>query len=129
VPSHQVGSGQYRQILALTAGILFLGLVADPEETHEVWYGMLPTLGIFDLSRLTDTERLNYAEKRAKIPIIRQNLTLIYELPDIFNRNTSIRALSRHPMTRWISVTGDDSCELAGKRLNNKHPRWGRIWQ
>ena len=30
--------------------VLFLGLVADPEETHAVWYGMLNTLGIFDLS-------------------------------------------------------------------------------
>ena len=44
--------------------ILFLGIVADPEETHAVWYGMLNTLGIFDLSALTDIERLTYAEKR-----------------------------------------------------------------
>ena len=44
--------------------VLFLGLVADPEETHAVWYGMLNTLGIFDLSALTDAERLNYARKR-----------------------------------------------------------------
>ena len=44
--------------------ILFLGIIADPEETHAVWYGMLNTLGIFDLSVLTDAERLNYAEKR-----------------------------------------------------------------
>ncbi|MCK9630432.1 MAG: hypothetical protein M0R30_02220 [Methanoregula sp.] len=39
-------------------------IVADPEETHAVWYGMLSVLGIFDLSTLTDAERLNYAEKR-----------------------------------------------------------------
>ena len=44
--------------------ILFLGIIADPEETHAVWYGMLNTLGIFDLSALTDIERLTYAEKR-----------------------------------------------------------------
>jgi len=44
--------------------ILFLGIVADPEETHAVWYGMLNGMGIFDLSALTDAERLNYAEKR-----------------------------------------------------------------
>jgi len=44
--------------------ILFLGIVADPEETHAVWYGVLFALGIFDLSVLTDAERLNYAEKR-----------------------------------------------------------------
>ena len=44
--------------------VLFLGLVADPEETHAVWYGMLNTLGIFDLSVLTEPEKVNYAEKR-----------------------------------------------------------------
>jgi disulfide bond formation protein DsbB len=44
--------------------ILFLGIIADPEETHTVWYGMLNTLGIFDLLALTDIERLTYAEKR-----------------------------------------------------------------
>jgi hypothetical protein len=44
--------------------ILFLGIIADPEETHAVWYGMLNTIGIFDLSALTDIERLTYAEKR-----------------------------------------------------------------
>ncbi|MEI7857208.1 MAG: hypothetical protein WCH85_06875 [Methanomicrobiales archaeon] len=51
-------------LLLIPIAVLFLGLVADPEETHAVWYGMLNTLGIFDLSVLTDTERLNYAEKR-----------------------------------------------------------------
>ena len=50
--------------LIVPVAILFLGVVADPEETHAVWYGMLNTLGIFDLSALTDFERLNYAEKR-----------------------------------------------------------------
>jgi hypothetical protein len=50
--------------LLVPVAILFLGLVADPEETHAVWYGMLNTLGIFELPELTDIERLTYAEKR-----------------------------------------------------------------
>jgi len=50
--------------LILPVAVLFIGLVADPEETHAVWYGMLNTIGIFDLSVLTDAERLNYAQKR-----------------------------------------------------------------
>jgi len=44
--------------------VLFLGVVADPEETHAVWYGMLNTLGIFDVSTLTDAENVNYAQKK-----------------------------------------------------------------
>jgi len=51
-------------LLILPVAVLFLGLVADPEETHAVWYGMLNTLGIFDLSALTNEERLNYSDKR-----------------------------------------------------------------
>ena len=51
-------------LLIVPVAILFLGLIADPEETHAVWYGMLSTLGIFDIAALTDAERLNYAEKR-----------------------------------------------------------------
>jgi len=51
-------------LLIVPVAILFLGIVADPEETHAVWYGMLSVLGIFDLSVLTDAERLNYAEKK-----------------------------------------------------------------
>ena len=51
-------------LLIVPVAILFLGLVADPEETHAVWYGMLNTLGIFDLSVLTDAEKANYAEKK-----------------------------------------------------------------
>ena len=50
--------------LLVPVAILFLGIVADPEETHAVWYGMLNTLGIFELPELTDIERLTYAEKR-----------------------------------------------------------------
>jgi hypothetical protein len=51
-------------LLIVPVAVLFLGVVADPEETHAVWYGMLNTLGIFDLSVLTEAERLNYAQKR-----------------------------------------------------------------
>ena len=51
-------------LLILPVAVLFLGIVADPEETHAVWYGMLNTLGIFDLSSLTNEERLNYSDKR-----------------------------------------------------------------
>lgn len=50
--------------LIIPVAILFLGIVADPEETHAVWYGMLNTLGIFELPELTDIERMTYAEKR-----------------------------------------------------------------
>jgi hypothetical protein len=51
-------------LLMVPVAVLFLGIVADPEETHAVWYGMLNTLGIFDLSVLTDAENVNYAEKK-----------------------------------------------------------------
>ena len=51
-------------LLAVPVAVLFLGLVADPEETHAVWYGMLSTLSIFDLSALTDVETANYAGKK-----------------------------------------------------------------
>ena len=51
-------------LLVVPVAVFFLGLVADPEETHAVWYRMLNMLGIFDLSVLTDAERSNYAEKR-----------------------------------------------------------------
>ena len=48
----------------MPVAVLFLGIVADPEETHAVWYGMLNTLGIFDISTLTDAENVNYAQKK-----------------------------------------------------------------
>jgi hypothetical protein len=51
-------------LLMVPVAVLFLGIVADPEETHAVWYGMLNTLGIFDVSTLTDAENVNYAEKK-----------------------------------------------------------------
>nr|WP_320161418.1 hypothetical protein [uncultured Methanoregula sp.] len=50
--------------LVIPVAILFLGIVADPEETHAVWYGMLNVFGIFDLAALTDTEKGTCAEKR-----------------------------------------------------------------
>jgi hypothetical protein len=51
-------------LLTVPVAVLFLGIIADPEETHAVWYGMLNSLGIFDLSVLTDTENVNYAQKK-----------------------------------------------------------------
>ena len=48
----------------IPVAILFLGIVADPEETHAVWYGMLNVLGIFDISVLTMEERANYTTER-----------------------------------------------------------------
>ena len=51
-------------LLTVPVAILFLGIVSDPEETHAVWYGMLNMLGIFDLSALTEGEKLNYTIKR-----------------------------------------------------------------
>jgi len=44
--------------------IVFLGIVADPDETHAVWYGMVNTIGIFDPAALTEEERSNYAKKQ-----------------------------------------------------------------
>jgi hypothetical protein len=51
-------------LLIVPVAVLFLGVVADPEETHAVWYGMLNTFGIFDFSALTDAERVNYTQKK-----------------------------------------------------------------
>lgn len=50
--------------LILPVAVVFLGIVADPEETHAVWYGMLNTLGIFDGAALSPAERVQYAEKK-----------------------------------------------------------------
>jgi hypothetical protein len=51
-------------LLMFPVTVLFLGIVADPDETHAVWYGMLNTLGIFDVSKLTDAENVNYFQKK-----------------------------------------------------------------
>jgi hypothetical protein len=51
-------------LLVVPVAVLFLGLVADPEETHAVWYGMLNTLCVFDFSALTDVEKENYVAKK-----------------------------------------------------------------
>jgi hypothetical protein len=51
-------------LLTVPVAVLFLGIVADPEETHGVWYGMLNTLGIFDVAMLTDAENVNYTRKK-----------------------------------------------------------------
>jgi hypothetical protein len=51
-------------LLVIPVAVVFLGIVADPEETHAVWYGMLNTLGVFDLSVLTDAEQVNNNQKK-----------------------------------------------------------------
>jgi len=51
-------------LLTLPVTVLFLGIVADPEETHAVWYGMLNTIGIFDVSTLNDEESGNYLQRK-----------------------------------------------------------------
>jgi len=51
-------------LLTVPVAVLFLGIVADPEETHAVWYGMLNTIGIFDVSTLTDAENVCYSQKK-----------------------------------------------------------------
>ena len=51
-------------LLIVPVAVLFLGIVANPEETPTVWYGMLNTLGIFDLSTLTDAENVNYTQEK-----------------------------------------------------------------
>jgi hypothetical protein len=51
-------------LLIVPVAILFLGTVADPEETHAVFYGMLSVLGIFDPAAITGTEKENYRVKR-----------------------------------------------------------------
>ena len=50
--------------LIVPVAILFPGLVAGPEEIHAVWYGMLNTLGLFELPELTEAERSNRAQKK-----------------------------------------------------------------
>jgi hypothetical protein len=59
-----LGAGLPLVLQVIPVVVLFLGIVADPFEAHAVWYGMLNTLGIFDLEALTTAERLSYAEKR-----------------------------------------------------------------
>jgi hypothetical protein len=51
-------------LLAVPVVILFLGIVADPEELHAAWYGMLSTMGIFDPAVLSNSEQTSYAERR-----------------------------------------------------------------
>jgi hypothetical protein len=51
-------------LLAVPAGMIFLGVVADMQELHAAWFGMLNTVGIFDPAVLTDPERAVFAERR-----------------------------------------------------------------
>jgi hypothetical protein len=51
-------------LLIVPVAILFLGLVAGPEETHAAWYGMLSALGIFDVSVLPGEEKNTFVQKK-----------------------------------------------------------------
>jgi len=51
-------------LLVIPVAVVFLGIVADPEETHAVWYGMLNCLGMFDAAALAPAELENYTGKR-----------------------------------------------------------------
>lgn len=51
-------------LLIVPVGILVAGLVADPYETHAVWYGILSSLGIFDPSVLSSEEQATWNRKR-----------------------------------------------------------------
>jgi hypothetical protein len=51
-------------LLAVPVVILFLGIVADTEELHAAWYGVLSTIGVFDPAVLSLSEQAGYAERR-----------------------------------------------------------------
>jgi hypothetical protein len=51
-------------LLAIPVVILFLGMVADPDEAHAAWYGALNTAGIFDPAVLGNEEKEIYAGNR-----------------------------------------------------------------
>lgn len=51
-------------LLAVPVLLFLFGIVADLEEIHATWYGMLSTLGIFDPAALTREEREEYARRR-----------------------------------------------------------------
>jgi hypothetical protein len=50
-------------LLAMPVVIVFLG-IANLEELHAAWYGMLSTVGIFDPAVLMNAEREIYAKCR-----------------------------------------------------------------
>lgn len=51
-------------LIVIPLVILFLGMVADTEEIHAAWYGMLSTIGIFDPAILSEPERDVWAQRR-----------------------------------------------------------------
>ena len=51
-------------LIVIPLVILFLGMVADTEEIHAAWYGMLSTIGIFDPAILSEPERDAWAQRR-----------------------------------------------------------------
>jgi hypothetical protein len=51
-------------LLLLPAGIIALGIAAGTAVLHAVWYGVLSTLGIFDVTALDEAEKEVYKGKR-----------------------------------------------------------------
>jgi len=51
-------------LLTVPIAILFLGIVADPDENNAVWYGMLNAIGKVDVTLLNDAEKANYLLKK-----------------------------------------------------------------
>ena len=51
-------------LMTVPVAVLFLGIVADPEETHAAWYGILYAIGTFDVASLADEEKENFARKK-----------------------------------------------------------------
>jgi hypothetical protein len=51
-------------LLVLPVAIVLFGIVANLEEMHAAWYGMLSTVGIFDPAALDDDEKAILARDR-----------------------------------------------------------------
>lgn len=110
-------------LLIVPVAILFLGLVADPEETHAVWYGMLNAIGIFDLNELTDAEKANYAAKRHYFWFgevgMAAILAVLFAVPRGSSWPEELRLRSRSP--------GRHSCSL--RSLSSFRKLSGREWE
>lgn len=52
-------------LLTVPVLVFLFGIIADLEEIHATWYGMLSTLGIFDPGMLAEEEREEYARRRS----------------------------------------------------------------
>jgi hypothetical protein len=51
-------------LLAVPVLVFLFGIIADIDEIHATWYGMLNTLGIFDPNMLTKEEQMEYTRRR-----------------------------------------------------------------